>query len=139
VCGEHQPQRAEKATALDKIHTSLLAWVLRLIPRGAGHSRAPSARWQRAFQAFFTKQAFRPMETPSILQKISWSPSTKTRRPTCRLSTTIRLGFSRAESAHHKNDQADQQNETKASATNDGTTKVKTAAAEQEKQNKDQQ
>jgi hypothetical protein len=76
---------------------------------------------------------------PLILQKISWSPSTKTRRLTSRLSTTIRLGFSRAESAHHKNDQADQQNKTKASSTNDGTTKVKTTATEQEKQNNDEQ
>jgi hypothetical protein len=76
---------------------------------------------------------------PSILQEISRSPSTKTLRLTSRLSTTIRLGFSRAESAHHKNDQADQQNETKASSANDGTTKVKTTAAEQEKQNNDEQ
>ena len=54
-----------------------------------------------------------------------------------RLSATIRLDSSRAESAHHKNDQADQQDETKASSANDGTTKVKTTAAEQESQNKD--
>ena len=79
------------------------------------------------------------MAMPSILPEISWSPSTKTLRPTSRLSTTIRLGFFRAESAHHKNDQADQQNETKASSANDGTTKVKTTAAEQEKQNNDEQ
>ena len=72
-----------------------------------------------------------------LLQEISRSPSTKTPRPTSRFSTTIRLGSSRAESAHHKNDQADQQNETKASSANDGTTKVKTTAAEQESQNKD--
>ena len=45
MCGEHQPQRAEKATALDKIHTSLLAWVLRLVsatqPRPVGAVKMP--------------------------------------------------------------------------------------------------
>ncbi len=74
-----------------------------------------------------------------LLQEISRSPSTKTLRPTSRLATAILLVSSRAESAHQKNDQADQQNETKASSANDGTTKVKTTAAEQEKQNNDQQ
>jgi hypothetical protein len=74
-----------------------------------------------------------------LLQEISRSPSTITLRPTSRLATTIRLGSFRAEAAHHKNDQADQQNETKASSANDGTTKVKTTAAEQEKQNNDEQ
>jgi hypothetical protein len=79
------------------------------------------------------------MAMPSRLQEIAWSPATKTLRLTSRLSTTIRLDSSRAESAHHKNDQANQQNEANASSANDGTTKVKTAAAEQEKQNKDEQ
>jgi hypothetical protein len=79
------------------------------------------------------------MAIPSRLQEIAWSPATKTLRPTSRLSTTIRLDFSRAESAHHKNDQADQQNEANASSANDGATKVKTTAAKQEKQNKDEQ
>jgi hypothetical protein len=74
-----------------------------------------------------------------LLQEISRSPSTKTLRPTSRLATPIRLGSSRAESAHHKNDQADQQNETKASSANDRTTKVKTTTAEQESQNKNEQ
>ena len=43
----------------------------------------------------------------------------------------------RAKSAHHKDDQADHQNEAKASSATDGTAKVETAAAEQEKQDKD--
>ena len=31
MCAEHQPQQVEKATALDKFHTSLLVIVLRLV------------------------------------------------------------------------------------------------------------
>ena len=31
VCPEHQPQHVEKATALDRYHTSLLARALRLV------------------------------------------------------------------------------------------------------------
>jgi hypothetical protein len=50
---------------------------------------------------------------------------------------TIRLAF-RAKSAHHKNDQADHQNEAKATSTIGGTTKVKAAATEQEKQDNDE-
>ena len=79
------------------------------------------------------------MAMPSRLREIAWLPATKTPRLTSRLSTTIRLDSSRAEPAHHKNDQANQQNEANASSANDGTTKVKTAAAEQEKQNKYEQ
>jgi hypothetical protein len=40
-----------------------------------------------------------------------------------------------AEAAHEEDDKADQQNEAKTSAANDGPAKVKTTAAEQEKQN----
>jgi len=41
----------------------------------------------------------------------------------------------RAESAHEINDQADRQNQAETAAADDGTTKVKSAAAEQEKKN----
>lgn len=44
----------------------------------------------------------------------------------------------RAESAHQKDDQADQQNEAEASSANGGPAKVKTAAAEQEKEEDNQ-
>jgi hypothetical protein len=45
------------------------------------------------------------------------------------------LGFQAAESAREINDEADEQNQAKAAAADDGTPKVKSAAAEQEKQN----
>jgi hypothetical protein len=54
------------------------------------------------------------------------------------VSASSRLG-SRAESAHEKDDKADQQNQAKPSAPDGGPAKVKTAAAEQEKKNKDKQ
>ena len=54
------------------------------------------------------------------------------------MSASSRLG-SRAESAHEKDDKADQQNQAKPSAPDGGPAKVKTAAAEQEKKNKDKQ
>ena len=43
--------------------------------------------------------------------------------------------FPGAESAHEKNDQADQQQQPNPAPADDGTAKVKSAAAEQEKQN----
>jgi hypothetical protein len=46
------------------------------------------------------------------------------------------LGF-RAESAHQKDNQADQQNQAKATATDGRPANIKTAAAEQEKKNND--
>jgi hypothetical protein len=45
-----------------------------------------------------------------------------------------RLAFRAAKSAHAIDDQADQENQAKPAAANDGSTKVKSAAAEQEKQ-----
>ena len=51
--------------------------------------------------------------------------------------TVIRSVF-RAHAAQHIDDEADHQNEAKASSADDGTAKVKTAAAEQEKQDKDE-
>ena len=45
------------------------------------------------------------------------------------------LWASRAESAQEKDDKAYRQNQAKPTAADDGTTKVKPAAAEQEKQN----
>jgi hypothetical protein len=50
---------------------------------------------------------------------------------------TFRLTFRGAESAREIDDETDQQNQAKAAAADDGTAKVKPAAAEQEKQNKD--
>ena len=47
--------------------------------------------------------------------------------------------FRAAESAHEINDQTDQQNQAKPAATDDGTAKVKPAAAKQEKQNNQEQ
>jgi len=46
-----------------------------------------------------------------------------------------RLASRAAESARDIDDKADQQNQAKAAAADDGTTKVKPAATEQEKQN----
>ena len=50
-----------------------------------------------------------------------------------------RLWVSRAESAHEIDDQAYQQNQAKPAAADDRTAKVKPAAAEQEKQNHQEQ
>ena len=47
----------------------------------------------------------------------------------------ILSAFRGAESAHEKDDKAYQQNQAKPAAADDGATKVKPAAAEQEKQN----
>jgi len=47
--------------------------------------------------------------------------------------------FRGAESAHEKDDKAYQQNQAKPSAADHGTTKIKPAAAEQEKQNHHEQ
>jgi hypothetical protein len=46
------------------------------------------------------------------------------------------LWASRAETAHDKDDQANQQNQAKPAAADDGTTKVKPATTKQEKKNK---
>jgi hypothetical protein len=50
-------------------------------------------------------------------------------------SRTRRLSASRTEPAHEKDDEANQQNQAKPAAANDGTAKVKSATTEQEKQN----
>ena len=51
------------------------------------------------------------------------------------MTRATRLGFRAAESAHDIDDKADQQNQAKPSAADNRATKVKPAAAEQEKQN----
>jgi hypothetical protein len=52
-----------------------------------------------------------------------------------KIRAIVPLTFRGAESAHEKDDKAYQQNQTKSTAADDGTTKVKPAAAEQEKKN----
>lgn len=48
------------------------------------------------------------------------------------------LAFWAAESAHEIDDEADQQNQAKTATADDGTAKVKSAAAEQEEQDNDE-
>jgi hypothetical protein len=54
--------------------------------------------------------------------------------PASRAGWPIRSAFC-AESAHDKDDQADQQKQANPAATDEGTSKVKSAAAKQKKQN----
>ncbi len=58
---------------------------------------------------------------------IAGSARSKTRLPANR-------SVSRAESAHEKDDKADQQNQANSATTDNGTAKVKAAAAEQKKE-----
>jgi hypothetical protein len=56
-------------------------------------------------------------------------------RPSKKFAARRLSDFRAAESAREKDDKANQQNQAKAAAADDGTAKIKPAAAEQEKQN----
>ena len=56
LCRRDQPQQVKNATVIDQFDTSLLDQVLRLIPLGAGHNRAPLENRLRS--PFFGENSF---------------------------------------------------------------------------------
>ncbi|MEJ0090304.1 MAG: hypothetical protein WDM80_11250 [Limisphaerales bacterium] len=77
------------------------------------------------------------IQTPRMVGISSWG-----RRITCRASKStpgFPSNFRTTKSAHDPDDKADHKDQAKPAAANDGTAKVKPAAAEQEKQNNQDQ